>query len=161
MNRLVRFVAISQALRDRQAFLLLATISAIAVWLLALPVSPWVQRATIDRFHLTSGSFAAWAVQQPIPPMYNLENRYWYSPRALAASELTIPPPLGVQTGMLNHFPARMITCASGRLLVMENTRDSWFYLQSKYQGSQKITVYRLVASESGALKMELVQEQP
>jgi len=162
MKRLSGFIAGAKSTGDGHAFLLLLTLSSVAAWLLALPVSKVIQQATIDRFHLTTGSFAAWAAQQPIPPMYNLENRYWYSLRPLMHSELTTPPPEGVQSAMLNHFPARMITCASGRLLMLENQRECWFYLKSKYQQTERITAYRLVTQpDSNSLRMELIEEKP
>lgn len=160
MNRAASFVSHAWRIRDFHSLGLLATIAVIAGWLIAMPFSRSVQHATINRFHLTSGSFAQWAIQQPIPPMYNLENQYWYSPRPLTLEELTNPPPSGVKSGTVNHFPARMITCASGRLLMLENQRDCWFYLKSRYQQSERITTYRLESvPESNSLILQLAPE--
>lgn len=160
MRRAAQFISHAWRKRDFHSLVLLAIIGVIAVWLIVLPLSPTVQHATINRFHLTTGSFAVWSLQQPIPPMYNLENQYWYSPRKLTRGELTDPPPPGVKTGYVNHFPARMITCASGRLMMLDNQRDCWFYLKSGYQASERITTYRLDSARgSNALRLRRVEE--
>lgn len=162
MSRFLEFLVQARSMRDRHGLALLLLVAVIAAWLLALPFSEGVQQATIDRFHLTSPSFTVWMLQQPIPPMYNLENRYWYSPRSLNPEELTVPPSADVRSEMVNHFPARMITCASGRLMILEGHRDAWFYLKSKYRQSERITVYKLTPSAgSDHVRMELVPWNP
>lgn len=76
--------------------------------------------------------------------MYNLENRYWFSERRLTPDDLTDQPSSDVETGVLNHFPARAVTFASGRMLTLKHRRDGWLYLHSRYGESQRITTYRL-----------------
>lgn len=49
-------------------------IAVIAAWLIAMPWVPAIAKTTMNRFHLRTSSFAAWAIQQPIPPMYNFRN---------------------------------------------------------------------------------------
>ena len=53
-----------------------ALVIAVTVWLAATPLVPAVARATLARFHLRTGSFWGWAIQQPVPAMYNFANRY-------------------------------------------------------------------------------------
>ena len=47
-----------------------------SLFIMLLPVSRTVQVAALRRFQLTGWSFAAWAVFQPLPSMYNFENRW-------------------------------------------------------------------------------------
>lgn len=162
MDRLFSFIAAIRTTKDYAASLMFVGITIVAGWLIALPLVGTVQRATIDRFHLTSPSFAIWAAQQPIPPMYNLENRYWYSTRPLSEVDLIRPAANDVRAETVNHFPARMITCASGRLLVNNPHDSSWLYLWSKYQGSEKLTAYRLEPIEnSNAIRMHRMEPFP
>ena len=46
------------------------------IWLLLMPWVPGIAKATMNRFHLSSSSFAVWAIQFPIPTMYNFANQY-------------------------------------------------------------------------------------
>ncbi len=144
MKRLLEFISASRADRDGHGFMLLSGICIIAVWLLALPFSPTIQRVTIERFHLRSGSFLGWVLQQPIPPMYNLENRIWFSKQPLKHSDLVDHPRDGVETLMLNHFPARAATCADGRWSRLRYDQEGWLYLRSRYQESEQVTAYRI-----------------
>lgn len=160
MSRLMEFIQSSRFLKDRFALGLLGTVGLIATWLIAMPVCPAIQRWTIDRFHLATPSFALWMLQQPIPPMYNLENRYWFSQRPLSDAELTTHPPPGVETAMLNHFPARAVTFAAGRLATVKHQREAWLYLRSRYRDSQRITAYHLTpVPGSPALRMLPVRQ--
>lgn len=156
MSRLLEFIRSSRSLKDRAALALLAAVGLIAFWLAAMPFCPVVQRWTIERFHLATPSFACWMLQQPIPPMYNLENRYWFSVRPLTDAELTTQPEPGVETGMLNHFPARAVTFAAGRLATVKHQREGWLYLRSRYRDSQRVTAYHLTpVPGSHAVRMQ------
>ncbi len=138
---------------------LAALVAVIAAWLAALPFSPAVQRATIDRFHLVTPSFAAWALQQPSPPMYNLENRYWFARRELKPAELVDNPAEGIETGMLNHFPTRIITFFDSRIRLFLNENEGWLYVRSRYQDQQRVTVYHVHPRDEGrTLLMERVE---
>jgi hypothetical protein len=44
--------------------------------ILLLPLSGTVTDAAARRFHLAGWPFAAWALFQPLPSMYNFENRW-------------------------------------------------------------------------------------
>jgi hypothetical protein len=108
--------------------LLLAT----AVWLLCTPISPAVASVTLRRFHLGSRSFGSWAIQFPIPAMYNFANRY--EVRETAAKRDDANAGLLVRR-YANHFPTRLITFADSRHLYLSSHRDRWFTIRSCYQG--------------------------
>jgi len=148
--RVVGFLSDSLRAGDWLGLALAGLLAGVALWLSALPFSRAVQQATIDRFHLVTPSFAAWAIQQPSPPMYNLENRYWFARRELAANELVGDPAEGIETGMLNHFPVRMITFADARVRLFEDQRQGWLYVRSRYQNQERMTVYRIQARQDG-----------
>lgn len=46
----------------------------IAVWMLLTPLVPFVSDCLMRRFHLRTAAYAAWALQQAIPPMYSFRN---------------------------------------------------------------------------------------
>ena len=76
----------------------------IAIWLLLMPWVPVIASATLHRFHLRTSNFALWAIQQPIPSMYNFANRY---------EVREIPPGLldpiieNTEKRYINHFPTQ------------------------------------------------------
>ena len=115
--------------RDLASATLLSLIILAAFWILLLPLNQTVQKTFLARFHLASSSFPICAVQQPIPSMYNFENRVWISPVPITQSELNQAlsksnnsnPRVGlpatsltdletVETEQINHFPTRAFT---------------------------------------------------
>ena len=72
--RMIQFLKHAIHKRDFVSLGFFCAIASIFGWLLLLPFSRGIQRQTMERFHLQTPSFAVWAAQQPIPPMYNLEN---------------------------------------------------------------------------------------
>jgi hypothetical protein len=74
---------------DKPALILFALIGLVFAWNLALPMSHTLQEAGLKRYHLASGNYYAWAVQQPIPSIYNFENRYWLGREQLPDAALT------------------------------------------------------------------------
>lgn len=158
MTRLFGFLSRAWHSRDWHGLLLLLVICTIAGWLIAMPFSQAIQMSTIHRFHLTSRSFFVWSLQQPIPPMYNLENQYWFSPRPLTPDERTRFPPSEVETNFINHFAARMAALSPKRREFQERGLESWFYLQSKYGRSQHVTNYKVTPyPDSNMSRMEVV----
>ncbi len=92
---------------------------------------PWVRSVsmtTMRRFHLQTSSFIAWAIQFPIPAMYNFSNR---------AEIDRYPPglvdPLLAETEKryLNHFPVRCLTFADGRCTLLERRPRSLDHTRS------------------------------
>ncbi len=62
--------------RDAVAVCLVGAILVFSSFILLLPVSRTVQAAAARRFQLVGWPFAVWAVFQPLPSMYNFENRW-------------------------------------------------------------------------------------
>jgi hypothetical protein len=121
---------------------LLAFAVAIAIWLLLMPFVPAIARSTMNRFHLTTESFFAWAIQQPIPPMYSFANRtevYASSPADATANRTT---PRAAR--MINHFPTREFTFANARVRHLSNPEPRVFLLRSSYRGQTVETCYEL-----------------
>jgi hypothetical protein len=123
-------------MRDYGFATMTSLITAIAVWLLLMPIVPRIAGATMRRFHLRSSSFVGFAAQFPIPAMYNFSNR----------SDVKDVPPgfidplfgelaLDDQFRTINHFPARDATFATGRYRNLKDRRDHWFTLESSYRG--------------------------
>ncbi len=148
--RAARFLQNCFSRRDWGGLAMVAAVAMIAAWLVCLPFSTAVQQTTINRFHLATRSFAAWAVQQPIPPMYNLENRYWLAHQRLTPDQLVVPPAVGIKTGMVNHFPTRLATFADSRARMMQNPLETWLYVRSRYQSQQRTTEWRLRPDDGG-----------
>ena len=80
--------------------------------------------------------------------MYNFDNRYWVSRRALSRAELDAPPP-DVIAQQVNHQSARVITFADARQSVLREPGLHYFYLQSRYRDASVLTEY-LVEVEPG-----------
>ena len=104
----------------------------IAIWLLLMPVVPAIASATLHRFHLRTHSFAVWAMQFPIPAMYNFANRY-----EVQADQASLETHSGTpfQGRMVNHFPTRIFTFADGRYLHLRHGEDRWLTIESSYRG--------------------------
>lgn len=68
---------------------IVALVAGIVGWLLLMPWVPAIAATTLKRFHLQTNSFVAWAVQFPVPAMYNFANRYEVSPTPPAELGLT------------------------------------------------------------------------
>ncbi len=113
---------------------ILAVLVGVAVWLIAMPFSPLVQQTTLNRFHLQTESFAAWAIQAPIPAMYSFHNRYRIEAMPWDASPFATP-----RTGTLNHFPVRITTFATDRLYLKQTDRRL-ITLRSDYRGRSLTT---------------------
>ena len=74
---------------DIPALVLFGLIGLVFAWNLALPMSQTLQEAGLKRYHLASSNYFAWAAQQPIPSIYNFENRYWMGQAPLSDDALT------------------------------------------------------------------------
>ncbi len=159
--------------RDVSSLLLLVAILAAAAWNMALPVSEFVQESTLKRFHLATTSFSGWAIQQPIPSMYNFENRYWSSDQTLNVGELraielsTRPGKqesepqkenwVGVETHAINHFPARTFTFAFSRNN-LSNNPHRYIYLRSRYRGKELSSSFRTRPISENEIRLERLE---
>jgi hypothetical protein len=122
-----------------------------AVWLLLMPWVPSIARATINRFHLTSSSFAVWAIQFPIPTMYNFANRF----EVREFPEGMLDPVIETsQHRYVNHFPSRKITFANTRYRYLNEHLDRWFNIDSSYRGQTIETRFHLKPIETGGFEV-------
>ncbi|MCA9138466.1 MAG: hypothetical protein KDB00_16960, partial [Planctomycetales bacterium] len=128
--------------------ILVAALFAVAIWLLAMPWVPAIAGSTMRRFHLQTGSFAGWAIQQPIPPMYSFANTVQVR---TSDPNTSIDDPSDVLAErMVNHFPTRMFTFANGRARYLLDDHEKWFVLRSSYRGQQVDSVYKLQQQPDG-----------
>lgn len=135
--------------------ILVTSLFAVAIWLLAMPWVPAIAQCTMHRFHLRTGSFAAWAVQQPIPPMYSFANTTEVCDQL---PDHTLSSRGVDHRGMINHFPTRVFTWASGRATHLRDGASKWFVLRSAYRGHGVDSVYRLDRSRDGGWTVSLVE---
>lgn len=119
----------------------------VAGWLLALPLSGFVQRVALNRFHLQTGTFAGWALQAPVPAMYNFRNRFRVEAQAWDRPALN--PPI---SGTLNHFPVRLWTFADTRGVFLEERARIRLVLESTYRGRTLTTSWTAEAAADGRI---------
>lgn len=141
--------------KDIPSTLLLAAIVGIALWIVALPMSATVQEAYLRRFHLASPSFLSWAIQQPVPAMYNFENQVTISAAKLeelevkppeSTSDVPTPNPTDENTiadFMINHFPTRSFTFGHTRSHLKENPAGN-YHLTTRYRGREIRSLFEL-----------------
>lgn len=137
--------------RDLGFIGILLLVATIAVWLFWMPWSAEISRASMRRFHLQGESFLAWAVQFPIPAMYNFSNR----------AEITRYPPGLVDplldqthTGYLNHFPIRCVTFADGRYRHLRDKNDRWVTVVSSYRGRHVESRFHVRSKAEGGFEL-------
>ena len=160
MKTLIKSIWLS---RDLASATLLALITLAAFWILLLPLNQTVQKTFLARFHLDSSSFSIWAVQQPIPSMYNFENRVWISAVPITQSDLNqassdqknAPPRVStpatlvldlenIETEQINHFPTRAFTFGKTRWILKQQSETRYYYLSSRYRDVEHNSAYRL-----------------
>jgi hypothetical protein len=123
-------------------------ISVVVVWLLLMPLVPTIARQTMLRFHLRSHSFAQWAIQFPIPSMYNFANQY-----EVRATPPGLIDPLAddTQPRYINHFPPRLVTFFDTRERLLRDGTDRWLTLQSSYRGQRIRTLLHAEPKQGNA----------
>ena len=78
-----------------------ALLGATYLWVALMPLVPAISVAGMRRFNLIGDSFPVWALQQPVPSMYNFANM-----GTLISGEMeAAAPPVAA-----NHFPTRRYT---------------------------------------------------
>lgn len=149
---MLKFVKQIWTSKDIATAILLAAVACVAAWIIALPISQTVQDAYLKRFHLATPSFIGWSIQQTVPAMYNLENRYWFDRQPLSAQQsfqrsTTGENPGedfdGFESGMVNHFPTRKFTFGDARSILNKDP-NGYFYLSSKYRGREIRSSFRM-----------------
>ncbi len=139
---------------DWQAAIFVLVIVGVTGWIGLIPFSRSIQTASLKRFHLATEDFSSWAIQQPIPAMYNFENRYWANREPLDSMRLSFGIEAvrssGIETNYLNHFPARAFTFAESRAACLHQRKYRWLYLHSRYRDNELWTVMEAIPDESG-----------
>jgi len=136
--------------RDFGFYAIIAFVLLIAIWLLLMPWIPGIASQALQRFHLRTPSFAVWAMQFPIPSMYNFANQYKVD---------EFPPELVMlvfdeKWRYANHFPARVITFFAGRHDFLSSQTDRWFTLKSSYRGQTLESKFHLEAQAEGGYRL-------
>jgi hypothetical protein len=162
---------------------LVTALFAAAGWLLAMPFVPGIAACTMRRFHLQTDSFATWALQQPIPPMYSFANTTEVRDRPpefvtpslheSQALESRVGDENNLQSSgkhpstgriggrMINHFPTREFTFANARVRYLNGDRTSrWYVLKSTYLGQSVQSVYRLDPFEDGGWTVNRIKHE-
>jgi hypothetical protein len=132
---------------DRGFIAICGLLACIAIWVLLMPWVPSISLASMQRFHLGSSSFLAWAAQFPIPAMYNFANRaeiHRYPPG------LVDPLFEESETRHLNHFPIRCLTFADGRYRELHHHQDRWITVDTTYRGRTIETNFHVKANPNG-----------
>ncbi|TWU59408.1 hypothetical protein Poly51_21960 [Rubripirellula tenax] len=133
-------------LRRDYGFLAIAALVIVnAIWLLLMPWVPAIAESTLRRFHLASSSFGVWAVQFPIPSMYNFANRTRVDALPPGLIDPILANPLSTNTDQrdaperryINHFPIRVLTFADTRWRNLHDGKDRWYELESTYRGQR------------------------
>lgn len=134
--------------RDFGFIAIVVLVGVIVAWLILTPLVPSVASATLHRFHLRSGSFVAWAIQFPIPTMYNFANRY--EVRKLPPG-LVDPILEKSEKRYLNHFPSRVATFFNTRQRHLHDGQDRWITIESAYRGQLVETRFHAQPKEGGS----------
>ncbi|MEO1614436.1 MAG: hypothetical protein AAFV88_01215 [Planctomycetota bacterium] len=118
--------------RDPLFVVVLLGICCVSVWLLLMPFYPAIARITLERFHLQTESFGKWAIQAPVPAMYNFANQYEIRD---IPEDLITPVVDSTRPRFINHFPTRILTFANSRYVLLKAGQDRWLVFRSSYRG--------------------------
>jgi len=122
--------------RDGLTLALLISLGVYSVLISMLPASTKASELAIRRFHASGWAFASWAMLQPLPWMYNFENRL------SVEYERNSVPACQPRSEFVNHQPY-------GRLFA---THDRYWYRECGRARVRFSTTYRGLAIETGYL---------
>ena len=91
----------------------------------------------MERFQLTRWPLAVWILFQPLPSMYNFENRWDVS----TARPGPCPERIA---GFINHHVYNRIALFNGRIRFVQCPLPAWVHFRSTYMGTTVETTYRL-----------------
>ncbi len=159
----------SKRTRDFGFLTLLCLVGLVVTWLLLMPWVEAITRTTMRRFHLQCDSFAKFAIQFPVPAMYNFANTVQVTEMSPEWRETLLGDPLFGdsmleelgETGKsryVNHFPARRITFSDARYEHLQSGQDRWFTLRSSYRGQHMTSTYHLKPRDQGGYEMVRVK---
>jgi hypothetical protein len=128
---------------------LVGLVMVVAGWLLTMPFCTFIQRTTLNRFHLQTQSFVVWAFQQPIPSMYNMYNRFEIRPSPWRTEPNSI-----WEKGTVNHFPLRMFTFGDNRRVFLRPDEFREIDIKSSYRGEHLHTRWTATPSSNGGFDL-------
>lgn len=143
--------------RDYGFIAIVALSIVIAIWLLLMPWVPAIASSTMNRFHLRGDSFAWWAIQAPIPSMYNFANRF--EVREFPAG-LVDPILDTTEKRYINHFPTRVLTFANTRYRFLAEGKDRWVTIDSTYRGQTVETQFHAKKLEDAGFELVRLPSQ-
>lgn len=125
-------------------FYCLMTVYAAA--LVSLPFCPVLQRAMMQKFHLRSPSFQAWAFFQFAPSMYGFANEVWLADELIEPRELLSAPNQAPAAAHLwtNHYPFWPVTFSIQRGDLLRRAKDHYVYLRTRFRQQELWTIYHL-----------------
>jgi len=137
------FIAANRERPDRLALSLVSVVVAFSSCIALLPLSETARVAALERFQLRRWPLAAWMLFQPLPSMYNFENRW----------EVTAPGPGPCperSAGFVNHHAYQRIALFNFRLGLRMCQLPARVRLRSAYQGTAVETIYQVSGDPDG-----------
>lgn len=120
-------------------------------------VSPESRKSSIAQFHLTRPSFLTWAVNQPVPAMYNFANEIWIGNRPKNTTpEFPQGTPFTYYYTWVNHYPLRVVTFSWYRSMIHTDKDYKYISLRTTYRDTFVETCYYLNVRD-GRVYMERV----
>jgi hypothetical protein len=118
----------------------------VATWICLMLYLPMVAETALQRMHLATRSFPAFAAQQISPAMYNFSNEGWQEGMDMPLEKWRLQNV--DHAHYYNHFPVRNLTWVERENLPLAGI---WGYYCSRYQGRELWSKYELQpASEGG-----------
>lgn len=149
------FKAWSQGRPGFSAGLFYAMMGIVGVWSSGLLFVPAVVDATLQRMHLATSSFPAFAAQQISPAMYNFANQGWRAPEDVTLEQWNARN--HDPGSYFNHFPVRNLTWFERDQV---GPAGLWGYYRSRFQGRELHTKYRLEPSPEGGWNVIRVESK-
>jgi hypothetical protein len=137
------FLAANRERPDRLAIALVAAVAAFSCCIVLLPLSETARVAALERFQLRGWPLAAWMLFQPLPSMYNFENRW----EVVEAGPGPCPER---SAGFVNHHAYNRIALYNYRLGLRQCQLPALVRLRSTYRGTTVETSYRVSAGADG-----------
>jgi len=128
---------------------ILTLVIVVSAWLISMPFCDFVQRSTINRFHFQTRSFGVWVIQQPIPAMYNLYNRFEVRPSPWKPGQDAV-----WDNGTVNHFPLRLFTFGDNRAIFLRPEEPRQIDIWSSYRGQGLHTRWSATPSKNGGFDL-------
>jgi len=144
---LISFLRSFRRERDLPALVLVTLVSIYTILALLLPLSRTVRLAAEARFQLRGWPPAVWATFQPLPSMYNFENRWTVSFEGTPAAGVTagLCPGSG---GYINHHIYHRLVVPASRVRFEQCGLPARVRFVSTYRGTTLETTYMVTRGD-------------